>query len=145
MFLYVYHRGGLQKNRSYRIPQSRHLNQQTLNDCYPLLRIDEIFDSLSYTRCYISYDLLMGHHQVAIELKHQAKSAFVTHRGLVVYKSLLFGLGSSTVTVQSNMHPLFRDNVGTHTSVYFDDVLLHAPTAPQVLVFERTFRRLIAA
>ena len=54
----------------------RRLNAITVKDSYPLPRIDEILASLGKARYFASLDLLMGYHEVEVDPRDRAKTAF---------------------------------------------------------------------
>ena len=85
----------------------RRLNAITVKDSYPLPRIDEILASLGKARYFASLDLIMGYHQVEMDQRDRAKTAFTTHRGLFVFNVMPFGLTNAPATFQRLMFKIF--------------------------------------
>lgn len=80
-------RGGLRFCVDY-----RKLNDVTCRDAYPLPRIDDALDSLSYA-CWLStLDLASGYWQVEVDPKDRHRTAFITRQGLFEFSVLSFGL-----------------------------------------------------
>jgi len=60
----------------------RKLNSVTIQDVYPLLRIDESLDALAGSKYFNTLDLLSGYWQVPLSPDAQEKTAFITRDGL---------------------------------------------------------------
>ena len=60
----------------------RKLNAVTLQDAYPLPRIDASLDALAGSRYFSILDLTSGYWQVPLEADAQEKSSFATRSGL---------------------------------------------------------------
>ena len=73
----------------------RKLNAVTLQDAYPLPRIDESLDALVGSRYFSTLDLTSGYWQVPLDADAQEKSTFATRSGLWKWKVLPFGLTSA--------------------------------------------------
>ena len=58
------------------------LNAVTLQNAYPLPRIDESLDALTGSRYFSSLDMTSGYWQVPLDADAQKKSTFTTHSGL---------------------------------------------------------------
>ena len=78
----------------------RKLNAVTIQDAYPLPRIDESLDALAGSRLFSTLDLVSGYWQVPLDAEGQEKSAFATRSGLWKWKVLPFGLTSAPATFQ---------------------------------------------
>ena len=59
----------------------RRLNQVTIKNKYPLLRIDDLFDQLRGSQCFLKIDLMSGYHQLRVRDANIAKTAFKTRYG----------------------------------------------------------------
>jgi len=79
------------------------LNSVTIQDAYPLLRIDESLDALAGSKFCSTLDLLSGYWQVPLSPDAQDKAAFITRGGLWKWKVLSFGLRSTPATFQRLM------------------------------------------
>nr|GEY51176.1 hypothetical protein [Tanacetum cinerariifolium] len=59
----------------------RELNKLTVKNCYPILRIDDLFDQLQGYIVYSKIDLRSGYHQLRVREKDVPKTAFRTRYG----------------------------------------------------------------
>ena len=60
----------------------RQLNSFTINNRYPLPRIDDLFDQLRGARVYSKIDLYTGYHQLRVREVDIPKTAFRTQYGI---------------------------------------------------------------
>lgn len=70
----------------------RKLNQATIEDKYPLPRIDDILDNLGKCRYFSTLDLAQGFHQIQIHEDSIEKTAFTVENGHYEYTRMPFGL-----------------------------------------------------
>ena len=87
----------------------RALNQVTVKDKYPLPRIDDVLDRLRGARVFSSLDLQSGYHQVPIADEDVPKTAFRTHKGLLEYRVLRFGLTNAPAVFKHEMNKVLAD------------------------------------
>ena len=87
----------------------RSINKDTVPDRYPLPRVDELIDAIGNQKekYFSTLDLMRGYHQVKMEDKSKAKTAFICHRGLFQYSRMPFGLTNAPGTFQRLMDELF--------------------------------------
>ena len=62
------------------------LNDATVKDAYPLLRIDDTLDMLAGKQWFSTLDLASGYWHVSLSREARAKTAFATHSGLFQFK-----------------------------------------------------------
>ena len=121
----------------------RRLNSVTIQDAYPLPRIDESLDALSGSRYFSTLDLLSGYWQVPLSESAQEKSAFITRDGLWKWKVLPFGLTSAPATFQRLMEQVLSGLHWKTLLLYLDDIVVIAPDFQTHLHrLEEVFRRL---
>ena len=96
----------------------RDINAQTEKDSFPLSRINQVWPALSRAKYFASLDLLMGFHQVEIDTRDRAKTAFLTHRGLYFYNVMLFGLCNAPATFQRLMERVLGSLIRFGVLVY---------------------------
>jgi hypothetical protein len=70
----------------------RPLNAVTMNNKYPLPRIDLLFDQLIEVQVFSKIDLRSGYHQIKIREEDIPKTAFSTRYNLYEYLVMSFGL-----------------------------------------------------
>lgn len=124
----------------------RRLNSITKKDVYPLLRVDDIFDTLDGAKYFTSLDLASGYWQVELEEEARAKSAFTTHQGLYEFIRMPFGLCNAPATFQRVMQVILRGLEWRSCFVYLDDILVVSRTFEEHLEHLREiFKRLRSA
>jgi len=105
----------------------RKLNSVTIQDAYPLPRIDESLDALASSKYFSTLDLLSGYWQVPLSPDAQDKTIFITRDGLWKWKVLPFGLTSAPATFQRLMEQVLSGLHWKTLLVYLDDVILFSP------------------
>nr|GEW56438.1 putative reverse transcriptase domain-containing protein [Tanacetum cinerariifolium] len=85
------------KDRSFRICiDYRDLNNLTVNNHYPLLRIDDLFDQLQGSSVYSKIDLRSSYHQIRFREEDILKTAFRTRYGHYEFQVRPFGLSNAS-------------------------------------------------
>ena len=59
----------------------RALNDQTVKNKYPLLRINDLLDELQGAELFTSLNLQQAYHQVLLKQEDFPQTAFITHQG----------------------------------------------------------------
>ena len=107
----------------------RNLNQATIKDSYPLLRINEAIDSIGQNAKYFTtLDLAMGYHHVPIAEEDKAKTVFPSRYGLLQYTAMPFGLTNAPATFQRLMERVLAHMNWKDCLVYIDDILIWSKT-----------------
>jgi hypothetical protein len=102
----------------------RRLNEQILDEKFPLANITEILDSLSGAIYFSTLDLSQGFYQLEIERKDRSCTAFVTDRGQYQMKRLPMGLKISPSAFSRMMTIAMAGLNYEKCFVYLDDVIV---------------------
>ena len=104
----------------------RALNEKTISDKYPLPQITEILDKLGSAKYFSVFDLANGFHQIEMDPKDQAKTAFTTPYGHYEFARMPFGLKNAPPTFQRLMDQVLTGMQGTELFVYLDDIVVYS-------------------
>ena len=112
----------------------RKLNEKTIEDRYPLPRIDEILDNLGKCVYFTTLDLAQGFHQIEMDPKSIEKTAFSINNGHYEYLRMPFGLRNAPSTFQRVMDNILREYLHKFCFVYMDDVVIFSKSLHDHLV-----------
>lgn len=115
----------------------RSLNAKTVEDKYPLPRIDEILDNLGKCSYFSTLDLAQGFHQIEMDSKSIEKTAFTVNNGHYEYLRMPFGLKNAPSTFQRVMDNILREYLHQFTFVYMDDIVIFSKSLDEHLVHLR--------
>lgn len=101
----------------------RKLNEKTIEDKYPLPRIDEILDNLGKCCYFSTLDLAQGFHQIEMDPGSVEKTAFTVNNGHYEYLRMPFGLKNSPHTFQRVMDNVLKEFLHKFCFVYMDDIV----------------------
>lgn len=93
----------------------RRLNSVTEPECFPLPRLEDVFDTIgnSKAKIFSVLDLRSGFWQIPLDPETKHKTAFVTHHGIFQFKRLQ-GLNWKFVLVYVDDILLFSDTFENH-------------------------------
>ena len=104
----------------------RGINKDTVPDCFPIPRIDDLIDMVG--RCkgkvFTILDLMKGYHQIRMHSASKDKTAFTCHMEHFQYRRMPFRLTNAPATFQRLMSQLFGGKDWDFVFVYLDDLLI---------------------
>ena len=109
----------------------RYLNAVTINDAYPIPRIDESLSKLGDAKFFTTLDLGSAFWQVPLRKQDREKPGFACELGLFQWKRMPFGLCNATATFQRLMAQALTSvtkKYGNLIMCYVDDVVIATPT-----------------
>lgn len=103
----------------------RKLNDISVGDAYPLPNIEDILDRLGQATYFSTLDLASGFHQIQMDPKDKAKTAFTTPHGHYEFQRMPFGLKNAPATFQRLMNTVLIGLKGIKSFVYLDDIVIY--------------------
>jgi hypothetical protein len=103
----------------------RALNEVTIKNKYPLLRIEDLFDQLRGANMFSKIDMRPGYHQLKIQPSDIPKTTFITKYGLYEYTVMSFGLTNVPGFFMNLMNSVFMDYLDKFVVVFIDDIIIY--------------------
>ena len=109
----------------------RRLNNQTIDDKYPVRALRDFNSDLHGKKIFSKIDLLKGYHQIPVAEEDVCKTGVITPFGLYVFPRTPFGLKNAGQDFQRLMDEILGDL--PRVFVYIDDILVASETPEQHL------------
>ena len=109
----------------------RQLNKQTINSCWPIPSIEEMFDTLEGSEYFTTIDMSRGFYQLPLAEESQDYTVFSTPFGSIKRLRMPMELTGSPNTVQSLMEQLLVGLTWKTTVPYLDDCIIFSSTADE--------------
>jgi hypothetical protein len=106
----------------------RSLNEVTIKNKYPLLRIEDLFDQMKGAGVFLKIDLRSGYHQLKLWESDIPKTAFCTRYGLYEYTVMSFGQTNAPAYFMYLMNKVFMEYLDKFVVVFIDDILIFSKT-----------------
>ncbi|KAA0051425.1 pol protein [Cucumis melo var. makuwa] len=106
----------------------RELNKVTVNNRYPLPRIDDLFYQLQGATVFSKIDLRSRYHQLRIKDGDVPKTTFRFRYGHYEFIVMSFGLTNAPTVFMDLMNRVFREFLDTFLIVFIDDILIYSKT-----------------
>ena len=104
----------------------RQLNKVTVQNRYPLPRIDNLFDQMRGARVYSKIDLRTGYHQLRVREADIPKTTFRMRYGHFEFTVMPFGLTNAPTTFMDLMHKVFQLYLDQFVVVFMHDILIYS-------------------
>ena len=104
----------------------RQLNKVTINNRYPLPRIDDLFDQLRGAQVYSKIDLHTSYHQLRVRETDIPKTAFRMRYGHFEFTVMPIGLMNALAAFMDLMHRVFQPYLDQFVIVFVDDILIYS-------------------
>lgn len=106
----------------------RMLNKLTMKKCYPLPKIDDLFDQLARASIFSKIDLRLGYHQLKIKIKDTFKTTFKTRYGHFEFTIPPFGLMNAPTTYMNLMNSIYQQYLDKFVLIFLEDILVYSRT-----------------
>jgi hypothetical protein len=106
----------------------RSLNEVTIKNKYPLLRIEDLFDEIEGASVFSKINLRSGYHQLKIRESDIPKTAFRIRYGLYEYTVMSFGLTNAPAYFMYLMNKVFMEYLDKFVVAFIDDILIFSKT-----------------
>lgn len=112
----------------------RALNRITVDEKFPMPRIEDIEDRLIGANYFSTLDISAGFHHIGMAKEDQNKTAFITMNGKFEWAVMPFGLKNAPLLFQRVIYNLLLDHgLSKFTHNYIDDIIIFSRTKEEHL------------
>ncbi|GJX75361.1 putative reverse transcriptase domain-containing protein [Tanacetum coccineum] len=104
----------------------RELNKLMVKNCYPLPRINDLFDQLQGSSVYSKIDLRSSYHQLRVCEEDILKTAFRTRYGHYEFQVIPFSLTNALAVFMDLMNRVCKPYLEKFIIVFIDDILIYS-------------------
>ena len=101
----------------------RRANEAVIRERHPISTIEEVLGSMNGSTVFSKLDLKWGFHQIELEEESRGIMRFATHKGLLRYKRLMFGISSTPKIYQNVIQQVLAGCEGAAN--ISDDIIVH--------------------
>ena len=98
----------------------------TIKNCYPLPRINDLFDQVGGAKIFLNINLRSGYHQVWIHDEDINKTTFRIRYGHYEFVVMPFGLTNAPANFMCMMNNIFSRYLDKFVLVFIDDILVYS-------------------
>ena len=109
----------------------RQINKVTVNNKYPLPRIEDLFDQLRGASVFSKIDLRSGYYQLRVKEVDVPKTAFRTRYSHYEFLVMPFGLTNAPAAFMDLMNRVLRPYLDQFVVVFIDDILVYSKDAQE--------------
>nr|GEV19865.1 uncharacterized mitochondrial protein AtMg00810-like [Tanacetum cinerariifolium] len=102
------------------------LKKLTINNCYLLLRIDDLFNQHQGSSVYSKIDLRSGYHQLRVTNEDIPKTTFKTRYEHYKFQVMPFGLTNAPAVFVDLMNHVCKPYLDKFVIVFIDDILIYS-------------------
>ncbi|GKA05979.1 putative reverse transcriptase domain-containing protein [Tanacetum coccineum] len=102
------------------------INTLMVKNCYPLPRIDDMFDQLQGSSVYSKIDMRSGYHQLRVRQEDIPKTAFRNRYGHYEFQVMPFGLTNALAVFMDFMNRVCKPYLDKFSIVFIDEILIYS-------------------
>jgi hypothetical protein len=110
----------------------RVLNEMTIADSYPMVRIDETLDQLGKAKYFSKLDMVEGYYQIPLEDSSKPYTGFATRSGFYQWRYLPMGFKNAGAVFQRQMDAVLGNMRFKFCIPYIDDIIIYSQPSKSI-------------